>query len=177
MSLIACELVRRAYGATPSVGHSPARKLTSSLAMRLLLFFAVFTALTACAPRRTLEFMPDPAAPTGRPFSRAVRAGNLLFLSGQIGTDASGRVVAGGIEAETRQTMENIRAELRRNGLDMDRVAKCTVFLADMAEWPRMNVVYATFFPGPKPARSAAGANGLALGARVEIECIAAYAS
>jgi 2-iminobutanoate/2-iminopropanoate deaminase len=101
----------------------------------------------------------------------------LLFLAGQIGTDGSGRLVPGGIEAETRQTLENIRAELRRNGLGMDRVAKCTVFLADMAEWPRMNAVYATFFPGPKPARSAAGASGLALGARVEIECIAAYGS
>ena len=142
--------------------------------MRLVLATAL-VALAACTPRPTLQFMPDPAAQAGRPFSRAVRVGNLLFLSGQIGTDASGQLVPGGIEAETRQTMENIRAELRRNGLDMDRVAKCTVFLADMAEWPRMNGVYASFFPGPKPARSAAGANGLALGARVEIECVAAY--
>ncbi len=139
--------------------------------------FALLIALliaTACAPRRTLEFLPDPSPPVG-PFSRAVRVGDLLFLAGQIGTDASGRLVPGGIQAETRQTLENIRAELRRHGLGMDRVAKCTVFLADMAEWGRMNEVYATFFPGPKPARSAAGSNGLALGARVEIECIAAY--
>jgi 2-iminobutanoate/2-iminopropanoate deaminase len=131
---------------------------------------------TACAPRRTLEFMPDPAPPAG-PFTRAVRVGDLLFLSGQIGTDASGRLVPGGIQPETRQTLENIRAELRRNGLGMGQVAKCTVFLADIAEWGRMNEVYATFFPGPKPARSAAGASGLALGARVEIECIAAFGS
>jgi 2-iminobutanoate/2-iminopropanoate deaminase len=143
--------------------------------MRLtVLLIALLPAASACVPRGTLEFMPDPTPPAG-PFTRAVRVGNLLFLSGQIGTDASGRLVPGGIQAETRQTLENIRAELRRNGLGMERVAKCTVFLADMAEWGRMNEVYATFFPGPKPARSAAGASGLALGARVEIECIAAY--
>ena len=143
--------------------------------MRLLLVLLV-VATTACAPRRTLEFMPDPTPPAG-PFTRAVRVGELLFLAGQIGTDASGRLVPGGIQAETRQTLENVRAELRRNGLGMDRVAKCTVFLADIGEWGKMNEVYATFFAGPKPARSAAGASGLALGARVEIECIAAYGS
>jgi reactive intermediate/imine deaminase len=127
----------------------------------------------ACArPAETLEFMPDPAPPVG-PFSRAVRAGDLLFLAGQIGTDSTGRLVPGGIQAETRQTMENIRAVLARHGLGFDRVAKCLVMLADMGEWGRMNEVYATYFPGPRPARSALGANGLALGARVEIECIA----
>src|SRR3712207_4220872 len=143
--------------------------------MRLLLLMLI-ASTAACTPRRTLEFMPDPSPPVG-PFSRAVRVGDLLFLAGQIGTDASGRLIPGGIQPETRQTLENIRTELRRHGLGMDRVAKCTVFLADMAEWGRMNEVYATFFPGPKPARSAAGSSGLALGARVEIECIAAYGS
>lgn len=143
--------------------------------MRFLILLLAL-ASTACAARRTLEFMPDPTPPAG-PFTRAVRVGDVLFLAGQIGTDASGRLVPGGIQPETRQTLENIRAELRRNGLGMERVAKCTVFLADIAEWGRMNEVYATFFPGPKPARSAAGASGLALGARVEIECIAAYGS
>ena len=142
--------------------------------MRSVLGVLLALSLTACVPRQSLQFMPDPNPPVG-PFTRAVRVGNLLFLSGQIGTDATGRLVPGGIQPETRQTLENIRAELQRNGLGMDRVAKCTVFLADIAEWGRMNEVYATFFPGPKPARSAAGSNGLALGARVEIECIAAY--
>jgi 2-iminobutanoate/2-iminopropanoate deaminase len=69
--------------------------------------------------------------------------------------------------------MENIKDVLTRVGSSMDRVVKCTVFMADMAEWPRMNEVYATYFPRHKPARSAFGTNGLALGARVEIECIA----
>jgi reactive intermediate/imine deaminase len=116
-----------------------------------------------------------PYGPPTRPFSPAVRVGNLIFLSGQIGTtaDAAGGLVAGGIEAETRQTMENIKDVLTRVGSSMDRVVKCTVMLADMAEWPRMNIVYATYFPNHKPARSAFGATALALGARVEIECIA----
>jgi enamine deaminase RidA (YjgF/YER057c/UK114 family) len=69
--------------------------------------------------------------------------------------------------------MENIKDVLTRVGSSMDHIVKCTVMMADMAEWPRMNTVYATYFPGPKPARSAFGATALALGARVEIECIA----
>ncbi|MGH7717527.1 MAG: RidA family protein, partial [Gemmatimonadaceae bacterium] len=100
----------------------------------------------------------------------------LLFLSGQIGVraDAGGTLVPGGIRAETRQTMENIRDVLEKSGSSLDRVVKCTVMMADMAEWGAMNEVYATYFPTNKPARSALGANGLALNARVEIECIAA---
>jgi len=97
----------------------------------------------------------------------------MLYLSGQIGVpDAtSGAVVTGGIEAETRQTLENIKDVLQRTGSSMDRVVKCTVMLADLREWDRMNVVYASYFTKNKPARSALGASGLALGARVEIEC------
>ena len=95
----------------------------------------------------------------------------MLYLSGQIGTDAAGRLVPGGIVPETRQALENIRAVLARNGSAMDRVVKCTVMLADIAEWGTMNSVYVTYFPTHKPARSALGASGLALGARVEIEC------
>lgn len=105
------------------------------------------------------------------PFSDAVRVGDVLILSGKIGTDASGALVAGGIQAETRQTMENIKAVLERNGSSMDRVIKCTVMLADIAEWAAMNEVYVTYFPTHKPARSAFGASGLALDARLEMEC------
>ena len=132
-------------------------------------------AATTTATAVTPEFLTPYGAPT-RPFSPAVRVGNLLFLSGQIGTkpDASGEVVAGGIQPETRQALENIRELLGRVGSSMDKVVKCTVFMADMKEWPAMNEVYATFFPTNKPARSAFGATGLALNARVEIECIAA---
>ncbi|NIL95214.1 MAG: RidA family protein [Woeseiaceae bacterium] len=107
------------------------------------------------------------------PFSAAVRVDNLLFLSGAIGYDAEAQaLVEGGIQPETRKTLENIAATLEANGSSMDRVVKCTVFLADMSEWGAMNEVYVTFFPN-KPARSALGANGLALNARTEIECIA----
>lgn len=125
---------------------------------------------TAVAP--SAQYLTPYGAPT-RPFSPAVRVGNMLYLSGQIGTpDATaGAVVPGGIEAETRQTLENIKDVLQRTGSSMDRVVKCTVMLADMREWDRMNVIYASYFPKNKPARSALGASGLALGARVEIEC------
>ena len=110
------------------------------------------------------------------PFSSAVRTGDLLFVSGQIGTRLEGGapvLVAGGLEAETRQTLDNIRAIVEKAGTSMDRVVKCMVMLADMNDWPKVNEIYATYFPGPKPARSAFGATGLALGARVEIECTA----
>jgi reactive intermediate/imine deaminase len=109
----------------------------------------------------------------GLPFSEAVRVGNMLYLSGRLGTDSSGKLVSGGIAAETRQTMENIQAALERYGSSLDHVVKVTVMLADMAEWAAMNQVYVTYFPSHLPARSALGANGLALGARLEIECVA----
>ena len=108
------------------------------------------------------------------PFSDAVIVGDLVFTAGKLGIPPGTRsLVDGGIGPETRQTLENIKASLERVGSSMDRVAKCTVFLADMAEWPAMNEVYRTFFSNP-PARSAVAVSGLALDARVEIECIAA---
>lgn len=108
------------------------------------------------------------------PFSEAVRVDNTLYLSGQIGNvPGQMKLVGGGIEEETRQTLENMTAVLQRYGSDLDDVVKCTVFLADIAEWPRMNEVYKTFFDTHYPARSAVAGSGLALGARVEIECIA----
>lgn len=122
-----------------------------------------------------VEFYPPAQTVPGLrlPFSEAVRVGDLLYLSGAIGIDASGRLADGGIEAETRQAMENIAAILERHGSSMARVVKVTVMLADMAEWYAANKIYLEFFPDHLPARSAFGANGLALGARVEIEAIA----
>ena len=115
-----------------------------------------------------------PGAPPGLPFSSAVRVGNLLFLSGQIGRKpGTTELVPGGIEAETRQAMENIKAVLEYAGSSLDRVVKCTVFLADFKDYAAMNAVYATFFSKDPPARSAMGASGLAFDARVEIECLA----
>ena len=133
-------------------------------------------ALAGCEPAPEVAMDPVFVPVSGNralPFSAAVRVGDMLYLSGQLGTDSSGALVPGGIEPETRQTLENIRAVLEANGSSMDRVVKCLVMLADMAEWGAMNRVYVTFFPEHLPARSAMGASGLALGARVEIECIA----
>lgn len=130
-------------------------------------------ALAACArpsERLQVEFMP--LARPGAVFSPAVRVGNLLFLSGQIGTDTANRLVPGGIQAEARQALNNVKATLERYGSSMDRVVKCTVFLADIRDYNDFNEIYATYFRPRKPARSAMAASGLALGARVEIECI-----
>ena len=110
----------------------------------------------------------------GLPFSEAVRVGHILHVSGMIGiVPGTMELVPGGIAAETRQTMENIRSVLERNGSLLNHVIKCTVMMADMGEWGDMNAVYITYFPDHLPARSAFGTTGLALGARVEIECIA----
>ncbi len=138
----------------------------------ITLFFAAALVSTACRHSRsaTADFYPGPV---GRPFSTGVRVGNMLYLSGQIGTDADGKLVGGGITTETRQTMTNIAVVLQQHGTSMERVVKCTAMLADMREWDAMNTVYVAFFPTHKPARSAFGASGLALGARVEIECMA----
>jgi len=108
------------------------------------------------------------------PFSDAVRVGNLLFLSGKIGNiPGTLKLAPGGIQGETRQALENIKATLARTGSSMGEVVKCTVFLADISEWAAMNEVYIEYFPAHPPARSALGVNGLALGAKTEIECIA----
>src|SRR5688572_24581095 len=113
--------------------------------------------------------------PTNLPFSEAVRVGNMLYLSGQIGVvPGKLQLVPGGVKEEARQTMENIRTTLETHGASLRDVVKCTVMLADISEWGAFNDVYRTFFSERYPARSALGVNGLALGARVEIECIAA---
>jgi 2-iminobutanoate/2-iminopropanoate deaminase len=109
------------------------------------------------------------------PFSEAVAYNGVLYLSGDVGMGPDGKLVTGGIGPESRQTMENIQATLERHDLDMGDVIKCTVFLADIAEWPEFNKIYASYFDnGRYPARSALAAAALALGARVEVECIAA---
>ena len=109
------------------------------------------------------------------PFSDAVRVGNMLYLSGKIGNiPGTPQLADGGIAGETRQALENIKASLEKQGSSMSEVVKCTVFLADIGEWAAMNEVYVTYFSVNPPARSALGTSGLALNARVEIECFAA---
>ena len=147
---------------------------------RVAMLSAILLPQVACGPRErptaapslTLERVPMAGNPK-LPFSAAVRVGPMIYLSGQLGTDSTGHVVPGGIGPETAQALANIRALLTAQGSGMERVVKCTAMLADMAEWPAMNVEYARHFPAGFPARSAFGTTGLALGARVELECLA----
>ena len=107
------------------------------------------------------------------PFSNAVRAGDTIYLSGQVGLKPDGKLPAG-FEAQARQTMDNIGGVLKSAGLGWGDVVKCTVMLDNIADWPAFNPIYASYFPDGKfPARSALGADGLALGALVEVECLA----
>lgn len=112
--------------------------------------------------------------PAGLPFSSATRVGNLLFLAGQIGNTPGTRQLADtGVAGQTRQAFENIKTVLAAAGSSLERVVKCTVFLTNIADYQTMNTVYATYFPKDPPARSTVAGSGLALAARVEIECIA----
>jgi reactive intermediate/imine deaminase len=135
---------------------------------------ALFAAQAAFAKPEFLNS--DAALKTGLPFSEAVKVDGMLYLSGQLGLEpTAGKLVEGGIEAESRQTMDNIDAVLKTNGYAMQDIVKCTVFLTDMGEWSRFNTVYKTRFEAGKyPARSAIGVSALAAGAKVEVECMAA---
>jgi reactive intermediate/imine deaminase len=107
------------------------------------------------------------------PFAAAVRVDNILYLSGQIGIGVDGKLPAD-FGDQVRQTMANVQATLRQGGLSLDDVFKCTVMLADMSRWEDFNKIYVSYFkPERLPARSALGANGLARGALVELECTA----
>ena len=128
----------------------------------------------AQAPRPAVEHIGAPSLNGQRlPFANAVRVGDTLYLSGAIGVGADGKLPAG-IEAQSRQTMDNIGGVLKSAGLGWSDVVKCTVMLDNMADWPAFNTVYRAYFPDGKfPARSAFGADGLALGALLEVECLA----
>jgi len=145
-------------------------RATRNLSLPLLALLAV-----------ALSFAPAEAQETGKEaigssglFSRAVRVGDLLFLSGALGTVPGQGLAEGGVQAETRQAIQNMQGVLEQAGATLNDLVKCTVFLADMADYGPMNEVYREMIPSPKPARSAIGVNGLALSASVEIECIAA---
>jgi 2-iminobutanoate/2-iminopropanoate deaminase len=142
--------------------------------------FAASTASLADAPAPA-----KPAAPTKKqvlvpgsgatPLSSVVRAGDLVFVSGQLGfVPGTRELVPGGIGPETQATLEAVAANLAKVGLTMEDVVKCTVFLADMADFAAMNAAYTKFFPKDPPARSTVAVAGLVLKARTEIECIAA---
>ena len=144
-------------------------KFTVAIATAVLL---LGSASDAAPTRPAIEHYGQPAL-NGQPlpFSDAVRVGDILYLSGQIGIGADGKL-PDGIEAQTKQAMDNVGAVLTRAGLTYADLFHCTAFLADMKDWPTFNKVYVPYFhAGTMPARSAFGANGLALGAKLEIEC------
>jgi reactive intermediate/imine deaminase len=146
--------------------------------MRLYLALIVsgLTAAGVCAKEPApVEFLNSGKVyPAGVPLAEAVRVGGTLYLSGQIGIEPGTlKLVPGGLPAESRQAMDNIRATLAAHGYSMDDLVKCTIMLADIAKWAEFNAIYTTYFSGRYPARSALGTSGLALGAQVEIDCIA----
>tara|TARA_Y100000310_G_scaffold217255_1_gene218316 strand:+ start:451 stop:975 length:525 start_codon:yes stop_codon:yes gene_type:complete len=140
-----------------------------------ILYFTIFILFISCQSNQKVEYLQtDEHAKQGLPFSEAVWVGNMLYLSGQVGNiPGEMNVVPGGIGLETRQTMLNIKDVLERYGSSMDQVVKCLCMLEDINEWAEMSAEYVKFFPNHKPARSAFAGTGLAIGAKVEIECMA----
>ena len=125
-------------------------------------------------PKKYIETK-DAPKPIG-PYTQGVVSGGLLFCSGQIALDpATGEVIAGDVGAQTERVLENLVAVLKRAKMGPENVVKTTVFLADMADFPQMNEVYARYFGKEPPARSTVQAAGLPKGVRVEIDAIAAY--
>ena len=111
---------------------------------------------------------------SGYPFSEATIVNGIIYLSGEIGTLPDGNLISGGIIQETRQTLTNIKNKLEKIGGSMDDIFKCTCMLSDIKDWPLMSQEYKKFFnPDKLPARSAFAGSGLALGAKLEIECMA----
>lgn len=141
------------------------------------LVLSAFTALFAAASlsAESARFLNSAnAEKLELPFSEAVHAGGFLYLSGEIGNvPGEPAPVPGGIVAESRRALTNIEQVLQRNGSALDEVIRCTIFLVDMAEWSKFNAVYREFFKPPYPTRSAVAVKELALGARVEVECLA----
>jgi len=119
-----------------------------------------------------IKFINSPEAKKNNyPFSEATIVNNIIYLSGQIGTLNNGKLIEGGIKDETRQTMMNIKSILEKNGSSLEKIFKCTCMLADIKDWPEMSEEYRKFFKNDLPSRSAFAGSGLALNARIEIEC------
>ena len=136
---------------------------------------AIALFVAACSPAQPPRIYDrDPSIPESFPFSSAVVVGKTIYLSGEIGRAPGGvTLVEGGVGAETRAIFDNYKATLARLGADLSDIVKCTVFLDDMTKFAEMNAAYAEVFPEEKPARSTFGVDGIALGASLEIECLA----
>lgn len=153
----------------------PARRaavgLAPSLAVVLACLAGCATPPPAAAPAPRVEYFRR--AESRAPFSPAVRVGEVIYLSGQVGAAPDGSIPVG-IEAQARAAMDNLAAAAKLGGATLDDVFKCTVMLEDMSQWAAFNRVYLGYFkPERLPARSAFGVDGLALGATVEVECLA----
>lgn len=140
--------------------------------LRLACLLSVVGYVSGCASQpASIEYFRNPSAQL--PFSTAVRVGDVIYLSGQIGATADGRVPEDFTE-QSRVVMDNVTAAAKQAGVGMDSVFKCTVMIRDMARWGDFNKVYVTYFAQDRlPARSAFGAGGLAMGAQLEVECLA----
>ena len=115
----------------------------------------------------------DKAPKAAGPYEQAIRTGNLIFVSGQLGLDPASGSLASGVEAQACQALENVGAILREAGSGYGKAVKCTVFLTDMADFAAVNAIYAGYFEGGFPARTCVQVGKLPLGGLVEVECIA----
>ena len=143
--------------------------------MRAIVVFALLLGAAPLAAQERQAVRPEGSATRG-PYTPGIRHGNLVWASGHLGTLPGGRGLApGGIQAETRQALENLDRVFQAAGTSISRAVKCTVFLTDMADFAAMNETYITFFPNDPPARTTVAVVALPLpGAKVEIECVAA---
>jgi len=156
-----------------SLVRTTSRGAALMAALSLLFVVPAAHAQAAGTPAPRFYTAPDSVMKT-LPFSEAVQVGNVLYLSGQIGSlPGTVTLVPGGIGPEARQALANIEAILKRHGASLKDVVKCTIFLADIGEWGAFNAVYREVFSAPYPARSALGSSGLVFGARTEVECMA----
>lgn len=147
----------------------------SALLKRGVALIAAAASIACARPAQRMEHVASPlTAGLDLPFSEVVRVDDMLYLSGMVGIrPGTMTLVEGGLEPEARQTMENIRAMLGAAGASLDDVVRCLVMLDDISQWSRFNAIWVEYFGAARPARSAIGADGLALGAAVEVECIA----
>ncbi|WDI31717.1 Rid family hydrolase [Hyphococcus flavus] len=140
----------------------------------VLTFFLITTLGITAALAGEREYHRNPDLPETFPFSSAVVVDGVIYLSGEIGVDyKTMTLVEGGVGPETQQIFKNYAATLDQVGASLSDIVKCTVFLDDMSQYAKMNTAYADALPEPKPARSTFGVDGLALGAALEIECLA----
>ena len=139
------------------------------------LFASLLLTSIAQAKPSNVDFLNTGKANPNLPFSQIVKAGNTLYMSGQIGINpATGKLAAGGFEGEAKQTLENIKRTLEQHNYSMSNIVKCTVMLTNISDFKAFNAIYTQYFSAPYPARSAFAVNALALDSLVEVECIGA---